>query len=208
MENNRKNPLFSVVLTVLLVSGTLVKAQKVELSPFIGYNTGAKAFTNLGSLHFSNGMELGILADIGLGRGHYAEISYNHVGSYLDLNGSLNDLRICNLSVHYISLGVLQEIWPDTKATPYGLLTIGLVNYHPTTGDYLSENKMFVSLGGGFKVYTSKRIGLRLQARLLLPYFNSGTYFINGIGGTGYDIEGGFRAVRGDITAAVVIFLN
>ena len=40
-----------------------------------------------------------------------------------------------DLAVDYYSLGILQEIKPDAKATPYGLFTLGVVNYRPTQGD-------------------------------------------------------------------------
>ena len=208
MKESGKLDKISVFIIILLFSVTQVKAQKLELNPSIGYLTGTKLSTNLGYLYLNNGLDLGGSADIGLGGGRYAEVSYNHMGSYLYNKGSLNSQRICNLSVNYVSLGVLQEISTDSKLTPFGLLAIGLVNYHPVTGDYLSANNLYISLAGGFKVITAKRIGLRLQARLILPYFSADTYFKNGIEGTGYDISKGFQAIQGEITAAVIFKLK
>jgi len=203
-----KNLPLVVVLTCILISVTQVKAQKVEVSPFIGYETGAKAMTNLGKLHISDGLCLGTSVDIGLGGGRYAEISVSHLGSYLNLDQEMVDNRICDLSVNYFSLGVLQEIKADATTTPFGLLTLGIVNYHPSTGDYSSESRMHMSLGGVLKVRASSRIGLRFQARLLLPFYRTDNYFTVGTEGSGYSIEGGFRAVQADLTGAVIIFLN
>ncbi len=206
---NLKETLFIILIPGLLAfSGISVNAQKLELNPFAGYCTGAKASANLGYLHFSNGIDLGLSADIGIGKGRYAELSFNHVSSNMNLEGTFNNQRITNLSLSYVSLGVLQEIIPDSRATPYGLLSLGLVNYNPTEGNYSSENRMQISLAGGFKVRASERIGLRLQARLLLPYFTSDTYFQNGPDGTAYVIASGIRAVQGDITGGVIIFLK
>jgi len=208
MKDSRKPDTVCIFLIIFLFSVTQVKAQKVELNPFTGYITGTKLSTNLGYLYLNNGLDLGGTADIGLGGGRYAELSFNHMGSYLYTKGSLNSQRICNLSVNHVSLGVMQEISMDSKLTPYGLLAIGLVNYHPTTGDYLSENNVYISLAGGLKVFTTKLMGLRLQARLILPYFSAGTYFKNGIEGKGYDISKGFQAIQGEITAALVFKLK
>jgi hypothetical protein len=208
MKNLKEN-LFIIFIPVLLIfSGISVSAQKLELNPFAGYCTGAKASANLGYLHFSNGVDLGLSADIGIGKGRYGEISYNHVSSSMNLEGTFNNQRITSLSVNYVSLGMLQEFIPGSGSTPYGLLSLGVVNYNPTESNYSGVTRMQISLAGGFKVRASERIGLRLQARLLLPYFTSDTYFRNGPDGTAYVIASGIRAVQGDITGGVIIFLK
>ena len=191
-----------------MVSWAQVNAQKLELSPFIGYETGAKLSSNLGSLHISDGMALGASFDVGIGGGRYGEFSYSHMGTSLNLKEGLANQRLCNLAVNYFSLGVLQEIKPDAKATPYGLFTLGIVNYHPTTGDFSSENKMHISVAGGIKIRASERLGIRFQARLLMPLSNAGNYFSAGTGGAGYGISGGIQGVQGDLTAALVLKLK
>jgi hypothetical protein len=97
---------------------------------------------------------------------------------------------------------------PGAKATPYGLFTLGIVNYRPTSGGYSSENKMHVSLAGGVKIRASERVGIRLQARLLMPLYYAGTYFSVGTGGAGYGISGGIRGVQGDFTAGLFLVLK
>jgi hypothetical protein len=92
---------------------------------------------------------------------------------------------------------------PGAKATPYGMFTTGWVNYRPTSGGYNSENKMHLSLAGGIKIRATERIGIRLQARLLMPLFYAGTYFTVGSGGAGYGMTGGIYAVQGDFTGAL-----
>ena len=191
-------------LTLFFGLVTQIKAQKIEITPLIGYETGAKLHTNLGTLHIGDGMNFGGSLDIGLGRGRFAELSYTHMKSYLNIDEALNVRRICDLAVDYYSIGILQEVKPNAKVTPYGLLTLGLVNYRPTTGEISSENKMHVSLTGGIKIHATEKIGLRLQARLLMPVYYDGTYFSIGSGGAGYGIAGGVIAVQGDFTAALV----
>jgi hypothetical protein len=191
-------------MILLLASVAQVKAQKIEIAPLIGYETGAHAHTNLGTLHIGDGMNFGGSVDVGLGRGRFAELSYTHLKSYLNNEMALNTTRVCDLAVDYYSIGVLQELRPKAKVSPYGLFTLGLVNYRPTTGNISSENKMDVSLAGGIKIHATEKIGLRLQARLLMPIYYAGTYFTIGSGGGGYGIAGGVVAVQGDFTAALV----
>jgi hypothetical protein len=193
-----------LLMTLLIASGVQVKAQRIEITPFIGYITGAQANTNLGTLHIGDGMDFGGSVDIGLGGGRFAEVSYTHLKSYLNYEQALNTTRVCDLAVDYYSIGVLQEVRPNAKVSPYGLLTFGLVNYRPTTGGISSENKMNVSLAGGIKIRATENIGLRLQARLLMPIYYAGTYFTIGSGGAGYSMAGGVVAVQGDFTAALV----
>ena len=123
----KKTLLFTGILTALLLSSvTKADAQKVELSPFIGYETGAKIYTNLGYLHIGDGMNYGGSLNVGMGGGRYVELSYNHLASYLSIEEAMNTRKLCDLATDYYSIGVLQEMKPDAKATPYGTLYIRL----------------------------------------------------------------------------------
>lgn len=212
MKNKRAILLIRIVFALIFVTGTLVQAQKVELSPFIGYETGANIHAyyggNYGDLHIDDGMVWGGMLDVGMGGGRFGEFSYSHMASAVSLQGGFTPEDPVNIAVDYYSLGVLQEIRPDAKATPYGLLTLGVVNYRPTEGNYSSENKMHVSLAGGIKIKASERIGLRLQARLLMPLYYAGTYFSIGTGGSGAGVSGGIQGVQGDFTGALVFNLR
>ena len=206
--NAKKRFLFigaAVALQLLITSQ--INAQRFELAPFVGYQTGAKTYTTSGDLHINDGMNYGGSLDVGMGGGRYAEFSYSHLSSQLYLEGS-TDTKLSDLAVDYYSLALLQEIRPDAKASPYGLLGLGLVNYRPTSGDLSGENKMQINIAGGIKIRATGRIGLRLQARCILPMFYSGTYFTAGTGGTGYGMSGGITAVQGDFTAALVFMLG
>lgn len=208
MKNKRAIYIISIVLAFLLVCGTGLRAQRVELSPFIGYETAATIHSSIGDLHLNDGMDWGGSLDVGVGGGRYGEFSYSHLASSLHVSGSLTSYEPVDVAVDYYSLGILQEIKPDAKATPYGLFTLGVVNYRQTSGGDIAENKMHVSLAGGVKIKASDRVGLRLQARLLMPIYYAGTYFGVGTGGASAGVSGGIQGVQGDFTAALVINLR
>lgn len=204
----KKRYLFTcLVLAISLTAGSQLKAQNIELTPIVGYETAAKINTTGGDLRINDGLVYGGALNVGLGGGRYAEFSYTHMASDLSIEGVVRE-DICDLAVDYYSLGALQELMPGAKATPYGLFTLGIVNYRPTSGGYSSENKMHVSLAGGVKIRASERIGIRLQARLLMPLYYAGTYFSVGTGGAGYGISGGIRGVQGDFTAGLFLVLK
>jgi hypothetical protein len=195
-----------MAFALLMLSGIVVNAQHVELSPFVGYETGANISSSYGNLHIGDGMDFGGILNVGMGGGRYGEFSYSHLSSYLDVESGMATTRKCDLAVDYYSLGFLQEIKPDANATPFGLFTFGIVNYRPTSGtDISSENKMHVSIAGGVKIKATEKIGIRLQARLLMPLYYAGNYFYVGTGGSGAGMSGGIHGVQGDFTAALVI---
>ena len=198
-----------LAIAFVFIADIQVHAQSIELTPFIGYETGAKINTNssAGYLRIADGMNYGGALNVGLGGGRYGEFSYNHMASELSLDSQVGGY-ICDLAVDYYSFGMLQEMKPEAKATPYGLFSLGWVNYRPTTGDYVSENKMHVSLAGGVKIRVAERIGIRLQARLLMPLYYSGAYFGVGTGGAGFSVGGGIKGVQGDFTGGLVFILR
>lgn len=205
----KRSGIFTVLaLAIVMVLAIPANAQKIELTPFVGYETRAKIYYGSGYLRIGDGMNYGGALNIGLGGGRFAELSYSHMASDLYIDGSLGREDLCDLTVDYYSIGALQEMMPGAKATPYGLFSLGWVNYRPTSGDYISENKMHVSLAGGVKIKISERIGIRLQARLLMPLYYAGTYFTVGSGGAGYGIAGGIHGVQGDFTGGLVFVLK
>jgi hypothetical protein len=192
----------AILFFLFIVS--MAEAQKIEISPFAGYETGARTYTSEGYLRIGGGLDYGASVDVGLGQGLYGEFSYSHLGTHLDLEGSTDLERICDLAVDYYSLGALKELRPDEKTTPYGLLTLGLVNYRPTSGTLSGESKMHISMALGMRIRASGKFSLRFQSRLMLPYFLAGSYFEGNNDDESYGVKSGFRAIQADFTAALV----
>jgi hypothetical protein len=193
----------TAILFFLFIVST-AEAQKIEISPFAGYETGARTYTSAGYLRIGGGLDYGASVDVGLGHGLYGEFSFSHLGTHLDLEGSTDLERICDLAVDYYSLGAMKEFRTDEKTTPYGLLTLGIVNYRPISSTISSENKMHVSMAFGMRIRASEKFSFRLQSRLMLPYFLAGSYFEGDNDDESYGVKSGFRAVQADFTAALV----
>jgi hypothetical protein len=208
MINGKSFSVAGVLIFILFAGLERVQAQRIELSPFIGYETGSTVYTSLGYVYIGDGMDYGGSLDFSLGRNRYAEISFSHMMTKLNVDEGYNELYLCDLGVNYYSIGILQETKPLSKVSPYGLLSLGWVNYNPQTEDFSGENKMHISLAGGIKIRATEKIALRLQARLLMPVFSAGSYFSTGSGGTDMTVSATSVAFQGDFTAALVFVIR
>ena len=56
-ENHFQLPVILIFLLTCLLQR--LKAQRIELSPFIGYETGSTVYTSLGYIYIGNGMDYG-----------------------------------------------------------------------------------------------------------------------------------------------------
>jgi hypothetical protein len=205
----KKRIICSGILLLLMPALTPLMAQHIELTPFIGYETGAQMYTNQGDLHISDGMNYGGALSIGLGSGMNVETAYNHLSSELWLDAEITGAKnLTAINVDYYTLGVIKELMPDKKATPYGLFQLGMVNYAPLDDSYDSEQKFDIDLGLGLKIKASERVGFRVQARLHLPMYWNGIYFGGGSGGAAYGVTSTVIMVQGDFTGSVYFVLK
>jgi hypothetical protein len=191
------------LVTLLTSSANLINAQHVEMSAFGGWATGAVMNTGSGDLHIKSSENFGGTFSVGATEEAQLEFTFNHMNSKLSGYYTGNTNNECDINVDYYTLGIVRSKNLG-KATPYGTLAMGLVDYHPLETDFDSEQKFVVTLAAGVKIKTGERLGLKLQARLLLPVFYGGVYF--GTGGAG--ISGGASMVQGDFTGGIYYILK
>jgi hypothetical protein len=197
----------SIILSVFFYCES-ANAQKIELSPFVGYETGGRLYTDQGYLYVGNGMDYGASINYSYKPGRQFELSYSHMKSDLDVDEGYNRVSVCDLSVNYYSVGVLREFGEGGKMKPYGLASLGIVNYRPLSGEYSNENLMHFSFSGGVKIFQSDKIGFRLQGRLLIPIWADGSYFTGDPNGTTVTVTTRPGAVQCDFTVAAIIVLK
>ena len=208
MTNNKSHLSAIIAIFFIMAFFSQVKAQMIELTPFIGYETGGRLYTYEGYLKVGDGMNFGGAMDFTFAPGAQIELSYNHLNTTLSLDEGYVTEKLCDLAVDYYSIGGLKELMPGETVVPYGMASLGWVNYRTLTGNYSNENLMHVSIAGGVKVFATPRVGLRLQARLLMPIWYSGIYFSGGTGGAGVGLSATAGAVQGDFTAALIFVIK
>ena len=119
------------------------------------------------------------------------------------------------LALNYYMLGFNYLVAYNEPLVPYGLVNLGILHTKSDGLDNIQgeSNTWFTAgLGGGLRYYLSDRIGIKLQARLLLPMQFGGVGFGCGIGtgggGCGAGVSTYTNIIQGDFTGGIVLKLG
>lgn len=129
--------------------------------------------------------------------------------------GGLGDIQNVPLTLNYYMLGFNYLVPYNEPLVPYGLINLGVLHTQSDRTDNIPEqsNTWFAAgLGGGLRYYLSDKIGIKLQARLLLPMQFGGVGFGCGIGtgggGCGAGVSTYTSIIQGDFTGGIVLKLG
>jgi hypothetical protein len=197
-----------VVLIVLLNTPLKLRAQYIEITPFVGYETIAKVATSYGYLGISDGMNFGGAISFGVDPESQIEFSYNHMNSELSLDEGGTITHKTAVNIDYYMLGAVIARQVGEIFYPFGSGSLGWVHYGTPEENYGNENCFAVNIAAGLKILFNEWVGLRMQARLSLPLHYGGAYFSTGTEGTGYGAASTCVMVQGDFTGAIFIMLE
>jgi hypothetical protein len=111
--------------------------------------------------------------------------------------------------MNYLQINSLNEFPLDNEAIrPYGTAGIGTSWIHPKEGNANDEWMFIFNAALGLKYFFSDRIGIRIQARLLLPMIFNGGGFYFGYGSGGAYVSSTTPIVQGDFTGGLIIALG
>jgi hypothetical protein len=198
-----KKVLIGLALALLLGMSPLL-AQKVEITPFGGYQMGGSFEVLEGKLRIRDNWNFGVILDFTLMPGFQIELIYSHQDSELRLKQPLLEpIYLFDAAVEYFHIGALREL-KGGKVRPFATGTIGFTHFNPKPAGLSSEWRFSGNIGLGVKVLPSERIGLRLQGRLMLPFISEGAGFFVGPGG-GYVTVSGEILVQWDVSAGLIL---
>ncbi len=196
--------------SLLLVAIVFNSNAQIELNAYAGYVPGAKfAYNYNGSrLRIDGGGNFGFAIGKVLPNAMTVELSYNRFGSTLKQDGGLNIFEPRDITVEYYQLGALKALMEGETFIPYGLFSLGASRFAPAEAsqDYW---RFAINAGLGMKYFFTDKIGIRLQARLLMPLYFAGAGFGCGIGtggascGTGIGM--GSEILQVDFTGGIVL---
>jgi hypothetical protein len=119
------------------------------------------------------------------------------------------------LKLNYYMLGFNYLATYNEPLVPYGIVNVGILHTQSEGFDNVpgESNTWFTAgLGGGLRYYLSDRVGIKLQARLLLPMQFGGVGFGCGIGtgggGCGAGVSTYTNIIQGDFTGGIVLKLG
>ena len=126
----------------------------------------------------------------------YEEYGFDGVRGYADIRAA------------YWNLHFLREIRQSDAFRPYGMFGVGLAEFNFDNPTFTDDYRMNIDAGGGIKYLLgdSKKVGIRLQARLIMPVYFAGTSFYFGTGGSGAALTAGSVMLQGAVSGG--LFLN
>ncbi len=203
-----KKILLSSALLCAIVS---VSIAQIEINAYGGYMPGSKtAYSYSGyRLRIDGGANFGVALSKVLPMGLAVELGYSHFQSTLKQDGGIvNEVNPQDITVEYYQLGALKPLMEGDTFIPYGLFSLGASRFAPKEAlqDYW---RFAINAGLGMKYFLSDKVGIRIQARLLMPLYFQGAGFGCSIGtggsGCGTGIGMGSEILQADFTGGIVL---
>ena len=147
-----------------------------ELTPTLGYRVGGTfEDSDTGeSVDLENNSAFGLIFNIAEKPNTQYEFSWSHQDTSVDLSDSGGNPINIDLDIDFFQLGGTYMFVGD-KARPYIVATIGAAHYR-TKGDTDESDTYFAfTIGGGWKLWSTERFGLRLEGRYLGTLVDSNT---------------------------------
>jgi hypothetical protein len=178
---------------------------QTELSVQAGYQLTGNIPVTKGDIDIKNDLNYGLGIAYRLSRGVNVVLDWDMEKTKADLLPlSGESYFLTNVTIHHFMAGA--TIDPGRgKARPFGSFTTGITLFHPEDSKYEDEIRYTIALGFGGKFYLSDRVGLKLQARLILPLQLGGGTFWCGTGGCGLGVSSWSTFVQGDFSGSLFI---
>ncbi len=158
--------LFAVVLSIVLTPAGL-SAQRIEITPFGGFQFGGNLRIQSGYLSVSSGLNYGFTFDISFAPGGKIEFLYSRQQTDLELEDEATGAvsTLFDMAIEFIHVGAVYE-WDLEKVKPFVVLTGGVTRTVPEGIDRESARWASGIFGGGAKTFISERVGVKAQGRL------------------------------------------
>ena len=145
-------------------------AQALEAVPFVGYRFGGGFFERVTGqpVDLDGARAVGAAVDIRVADGLFVEGFFTHQAARVTVPGGLfvppASFRI---TVDHWQAGALQEFGHGARVRPFATGLLGLTRY---AGDGDDEIRFSVSGGGGVKLMPTRRVGVRVDGRVLATF--------------------------------------
>ena len=194
-------------LAALLTVSADAAAQTVEVTPFVGYRVGGGFFSVAAGRVVDDDAapSVGLLVNVGVGMatpGLKLEGLFSREEMRVEVRpySLFESSTIVRVEVDQIQLGGIQE-FGQTRVRPFVSGLLGLTRY-AAAGD--TEVRFSVGAGGGVKLFATRNIGLRLDARTYVTFVDVDGAWV--CGGNrcliGFDVS---PIWQGDFTAGLIV---
>lgn len=183
-----RRALFSLGLIVLIP--WLTNGQRFEITPQYGYQVGAKWNYYGGYVKLKSSDQFGLTASLNLSEDMQAEFMWAQQNTSVAIKDVVyypREEEISDIRVNHYQFGIIYKFGYD-DLVPFAGLSAGWASFNPEELGYSTNTRFSLGATGGMKYFFSDRVGLRLQAQLLMPIEWGGVYL--GTGGSGVSVGG------------------
>jgi opacity protein-like surface antigen len=146
----------------------------IEITPFAGYTFGGQFEAEEGTAPAGSDIDVDDASSFGLMVNWPAEenteweVYLNRQSTSLEAEGLFTppDTPPTDLDITYLQVG--GTYWGQgERARPYFVATVGASRFEPDDSSFDSETFFAFTVGGGYKIAPTSRLGLRLEGRVL-----------------------------------------
>ena len=148
---------------------------RLQLIPFVGYRFGGTfedKETN-DEYKIENDLSYGLTVNFPSRGNTEWEIYYSKQLSAVDAAGFVSKGNAIDVDVEYLQIGGTYLFDESKSALPYFVATAGGTKISPDGINSKSDTFFSFGVGGGWKFYPTKRLGLRLDGRVLGTFVDS-----------------------------------
>lgn len=200
--------LILIILSLFISNKTFAQA---EIFGFGGYEVASDVQVTQGQLNIYSNPNYGAGISFEVERGLQAEVFWIGQQTPMELRTYTGITQpLFDVGIHYFQAGAVYEFRQTRaqKAFPFTSFSLGATLFSPIDAEYSEEWRFSITFGGGGKFYLSDNVGLRLQARLLLPLnFNSVGMWC-GSGGCSAGVGSWATLLQADFTGGIFIRLG
>lgn len=189
----------------VLIAEPILAQPAITIEAFGGWLwTGKAGYNN--NIKVDDKSNYGVRGGVSPSSDLLVEFEWNHTETTLYWFSAISGDETEDATLNYYLLGINRQMG-EGPAVPYGLFNLGVMNLKGTNTNF-NENFFTAGLGGGLKYYMNDRLGIRLQARLLLPMQFAGLGLGCGTGGCGGGVSTYTTTIQGDFTGGVILKLG
>lgn len=207
---------FILIAFVAFSTNLFSQDHKVEITPFGGYLLGGSVKFYEGKFKVEDAGCYGGNLAIQVRGGNFVELTYTGMttqGNWKPYSNYINDPDFeaftVDMAVNHFQIGTVNEFPLDNESIrPYGTASIGTTWFN-IKNEQADDEWLFSAMAGlGLKYFFNEKVGIRIQARLILPMIYNGGGFYFGTGGSGMYVSSTAPIVQGDFTGGLIIALG
>ena len=210
----RTTVLFTAFLAVfsIITFSQSVKAQGVvELSGWGGYMLGGRVDFYEGRFRMNDNVTYGGAIAFEVSKNNFAEISYSNTSTTANFIPYRNGYNpwTGDIGINYIQIGSVQKFDLGGPIEPFGGISLGTAILNIKQTNVSDVWRFSMAFKGGLNILLTENIGIKLQARMLIPMYFAGLGFFVGVGSggtsSGLSLNAGALALQGDFTGGLVM---